>query len=108
MKKNTKPLAQSDPDHVWEPRAKELGITVEKLRTQIKLADDIIEELIAEEKFYHVSPSLLQEEANRHWVILLQEGNDLNTAENKMKEKFGDDMQKLWDKLPVVGEMFLK
>ena len=46
-----KPLTQADPDEVWEPKAKELGLTVLELRSQIALADAILDQIISEENF---------------------------------------------------------
>lgn len=51
MKKGKRPLAQCDPDSDWETEAKRLGLSVIELREQIALADSIIEELFAEERF---------------------------------------------------------
>lgn len=49
MKRSLKPLTQDDPDEVWAPRAAALGLTVADLREQVRLADAIMEEIIAEE-----------------------------------------------------------
>lgn len=49
--KSKRPLTQADPDCVWEPEAKRLGLTVKELREQVALADSIIEELFAEDEF---------------------------------------------------------
>lgn len=45
----TKPLTQSDPDELWRPEAKKRGLTVAEYRQQVKLADEIIEQILNEE-----------------------------------------------------------
>jgi hypothetical protein len=44
-----KPLALTDPHEWWVEEARQFGLTVEDLRAQVALADEIIEEIIAEE-----------------------------------------------------------
>lgn len=44
-----KPLAESDPIEWWQEEAARLGLTVESLKEQIKLADEVIDEIIREE-----------------------------------------------------------
>lgn len=45
-----KPLAPSDPVEWWADEAARLGLTVEELREQIRISDEIMEELLLEEK----------------------------------------------------------
>jgi hypothetical protein len=44
-----KSLRPWDPDEVWEPEAKKLGLSVAQLRDQVRLADEIILEIINED-----------------------------------------------------------
>lgn len=44
-----KPLTQSDPSEWWEEEALRLGVPVQELREQIRLADEVLEEIFAEE-----------------------------------------------------------
>ena len=55
MRRIKKPLIQSDPDSMWEPEAKRLGLTVPALREQVRLADSILEEIINQENFQRKS-----------------------------------------------------
>jgi len=50
MKKVRKPLSPVSSDSEWEREAKRLGLSVAELREQIRLADEIMEEIIREER----------------------------------------------------------
>lgn len=45
-----KPLAATDPVEWWEEEAHRLGLPVADLREQVRLADEILTELFAEER----------------------------------------------------------
>ncbi len=45
----TKPLIQSGPDELWRSEAQKRGLTVAEYRQQVKLADEILKEILNEE-----------------------------------------------------------
>lgn len=45
-----RPLSDADPPERWQAEAERLGVPVETLREQIRLADEVISEIIAEER----------------------------------------------------------
>lgn len=49
----TKPLNDFSTEEEWEAAAKRLGLGVDELKAQIKLADSIIEEIFREEQVHN-------------------------------------------------------
>lgn len=51
--KRLPPLNDASPPEHWEAKAKELGLSVESLREQVRLADEAMEEILREESSSH-------------------------------------------------------
>lgn len=56
-----KPLTQNDPDSIWAPEAARLGLTVAALMDQVRIADEILDEVMAEEKSQYLTAERAQE-----------------------------------------------
>jgi hypothetical protein len=44
-----RPLTQEDPDEAWEGPARKAGLSVADMRAQVRLADELTEEILREE-----------------------------------------------------------